>query len=321
MASKQDEQAEILANRLKKKLTHLRKWAKREAVQAFRLYDKDIPEIPLEIDLYGKYLHIAELIKFREKNDAEQELWTIAMAEASARTLGIPEENVFIKSRKRQKGKNQYEKFGRENFRIDIVEGGLEFEINLSDYIDTGLFLDHRRTRSFVRDMAESARVLNLFAYTGSFSVYAAQGGAAGTTSVDMSQPYCQWAKRNLEKTGFITGNLHRIINANAVEWISQAVSRGEQYDLIICDPPTFSNSKKMDRVFDIQKDHVWLMENCLEILGRQGILLFSNNFRKFKLENRRLPTGSTIDEITNKTLPEDFAKRKPHRCWIIRKK
>lgn len=321
MDEKTADQAEMLMNRLKKRHQHLRKWAKRQDIQAFRLYDKDIPEVPLQIDIYGKYLHIAELLKFRDKDEKEQEEWTITMAEHAARALGIPEENVFIKTRRQQKGRNQYERFARERFTIEIREGGLEFEVNLSDYLDTGLFLDHRTTRSFVRDIADGSRMLNLFSYTGSFSVYAANGGAMSTTSVDMSNTYSEWAKRNLERNGFLTGNLHRLITANAVEWLNLAVERKDSYDLIVCDPPTFSNSKKMDGVFDVQKDQVWLIEQCLKLLTKKGVLIFSNNFRKFRLEDSELKKrGALIDEITNKTIPEDFAKRKPHRCWLIQR-
>jgi 23S rRNA G2069 N7-methylase RlmK/C1962 C5-methylase RlmI len=315
------EQAEMLANRVKKRHQHLRKWAKREGVEAFRLYDKDIPEVPLQIDIYGKYLHIAELIKFKDKDEAQQELWTVHMAESAARALGIPDESVFIKTRRQQKGRNQYEKFARDEFTAVINEGGLEFEINLSDYLDTGLFLDHRTTRSFVRDIAEGARMLNLFSYTGSFSVYAANGGALSTTSVDMSNTYSAWAKRNLERNGFPTGNLHRLVTANAVEWIAGELERGERYDLIVCDPPTFSNSKKMEGVFDVQKDHPWLIETCVKLLSKRGAMIFSNNFRKFKLYEDLVKKYALVDEITNKTIPEDFARRRPHRCWLIQKK
>ncbi len=311
----------MLANRVKKRHQHLRKWAKREGVEAFRIYDKDIPEVPLQIDIYGKYLHIAELIKFKDKDEFQQEKWTVLMAENAARALGIPEENVFIKTRRKQKGCNQYEKFARDGFTTVVHEGGLEFELNLTDYLDTGLFLDHRTTRSLVRDIAEGARMLNLFCYTGSFSVYAAHGGALSTTSVDMSNTYCAWAERNLERNGFPTGNLHRLVNANALEWLDQAVSRKDQYDLIVCDPPTFSNSKKMDGVLDIQKDHPRIIEQCVSLLSKRGILVFSNNFRRFKLYQDLLDKFALVDEITNKTIPEDFIKRKPHRCWIIQKR
>jgi 23S rRNA (cytosine1962-C5)-methyltransferase len=315
------EQGDMLANRVKKRHQHLRKWAKREGVEAFRIYDKDIPEVPLQIDIYWKYLHIAELLKFQDKDEEQQELWTVYMAERAARALGIPEENVFIKNRRQQKGRNQYEKFARENFTTIIKEGGLEFEINLSDYLDTGLFLDHRVTRSFVRDIAAGSRMLNLFSYTGSFSVYAANGGAMSTLSVDMSNTYSSWAERNLERNGFPIGNLHRVVTANAVEWVEQAVSRGEQFDLIVCDPPTFSNSKKMEGVFDVQKDHPWLIESCVKLLSKRGALIFSNNFRRFKLYEDLVKKYALVDEITNKTIPDDFTKRKPHRCWLIQKK
>ena len=323
----------MLAKECKRRHNHLRKWAKQEGIQAFRLYDHEIPDIPLQIDIYGKYLHINAILNFRDKTDEEQKGWLITMAEAVARALGVAPEHLFIKNRKKSGG--NYEAVqGRlseladgaghagvkQSCILDVEEGGLLFEINLSDYLDQGLFLDHRNTRAFVRDIAEGARLLNLFSYTASFTVYAAQGGAL-TTSVDMSNTYCNWAQRNMEKNNFIVGKLHTIIRANVLWWMDKAIKGANRFDIIVCDPPTFSNSNKMKTAFNVQGDHLWLIQNCLRLLAKNGLLIFSSNFRQFKLRERELKPLAYIEEITHKTIPRDFAKRKPHRCWIIRKK
>ena len=309
------EQASLLSKQVKKKHTILRTWAQANAVQAFRLYDRDIPDIPLHIDLYGKYLHLAAILK---SGSEEQDRWIHEMAGAAARTLGIPSDHVFVKNKKKHGGQARHDpKQGGGIFTIE--EGGLRFEINLSDYLDTGLFLDHRRTRSFIREIAGGSRVLNLFSYTGSFSVYAAHGGAMTTTSVDMSNTYSNWAGRNMEQNGFFIGKLHSIVTANVLDWMNIAVKKQNSFDIIICDPPTFSNSNKMSRPFSVQKDHPWLLQQCLKLLSREGLIVFSSNYRQFKFSERELAGLMHIEEITAETIPRDFAKRKPHHCWLLR--
>ena len=310
----------LLSTQIKKRHAQLRTWARREGIHAFRLYDRNIPDIPLQIDIYGKYLHIAVILKSRNKTEEEQQAWNLAMGQTVAATLGMGGENLFIKDRKKRGGHYEPDQNEPENFTLDIEEGGLLFEVNLSDYLDTGLFLDHRTTRSLVREIAGGRRVLNLFSYTGSFSVYAAHGGAMATTSIDMSNTYSNWAGRNMEKNGFLTGNLHKIVRANVVDWMKTAVKKQERFDLIVCDPPTFSNSNRMSQGFNVQRDHLWLIQDCLRLLSKDGLLIFSTNFRQFKLREKELRPIARIEEITNKTLPLDFAKRRPHRCWIIRK-
>jgi 23S rRNA G2069 N7-methylase RlmK/C1962 C5-methylase RlmI len=311
-------QAQIFGNRLKKKRAHLWKWARRTGVTCFRIYDRDIPEIPFVVDEYEGHLHIAQIVRVRQIDDAHARMWVEAMVDSAARSLGILPSRVFVKDRIQQKGHSQYNKFGSQNYVHKVHEGGLEFEVNLSDYLDTGLFLDHRETRAIVRNLALGARVLNLFSYTGSFSVYAAQGGAQSTLSIDMSNTYTEWARRNLAMNGFV-GKTHQAVSDDVLKWIPDALERREQYDIIILDPPTFSNSKKMEGVFDVQHDHASLINDLLGLLSKQGIIIFSNNFRKFRLDTEGIKSGY-IDDISGKTRPEDFIGRKPHKCWVIKK-
>lgn len=311
------EQQTIFMNRIKKRHAHLRKWAKRSGVQCFRIYDRDIPELPFTVDLYDKYLHITEILRFNEMDDDEHDRWTNLMAFTAGRALGLPIEYIFVKYRRRQKKSEQYERISQEGTIHIVQEGGLQFEVNLSDYLDTGLFLDHRVTRQIVGDIALHARMLNLFSYTGSFSVYAAAGGAQSTLSIDLSNTYTAWAQRNLERNGFF-GETHQCVAMDVFQFLHKAQKDGRQFDLIVLDPPTFSNSKKMDRVLDIQRDHPELIRKALAILAKNGIILFSNNFKKFKLAEKDLASSCTIKEITNQTIPEDFQKKRPHRSYII---
>jgi 23S rRNA G2069 N7-methylase RlmK/C1962 C5-methylase RlmI len=311
-------QAEMFGNRLKKCRQHLWKWARRTGVSCFRIYDRDIPELPFQVDEYEKHLHIAQIVRVRSVDEEHARLWTETMVEAAARSLGVEPSKVFVKNRVQQKGKDQYEKFGSAGYLLTAHEAGLDFELNLSDYLDTGLFLDHRDTRIMVGGLSLGARVLNLFSYTGSFSVHAARGGALSTTSVDMSNTYTQWAERNLALNGF-GGKSHRCICDDVLKWIPGAVERKEQFDIIVCDPPTFSNSKKMEGVFDVQRDHPWLINQLLRLLSRNGIIVFSNNFRKFKLDEGALDSRY-VDDITFKSTPEDFAGKKPHKCYVIKR-
>ena len=311
-------QAEMFANRLKKRRAHLWKWARRTGVSCFRIYDRDIPELPFQIDEYERHLVIAQIVRVRSIDEEHAKLWTATMVDAAARALGVEKSKVFLKDRIPQKGTTQYEKKSTEGFLLKAQENGLEFEVNLSDYLDTGLFLDHRDTRAMVRDLALGCRVLNLFAYTGSFSVYAAHGGAQSTTSVDLSNTYCDWATRNLALNRF-AGKTHQVICADVLAWIPQAVKRGDQYDIIILDPPTFSNSKSMQGYFDLQRDHAELINQLLRLLSKNGIIVFSNNFRKFKLDTAAL-RSKYIDDITFKSIPEDFKNKRPHKCWVIKR-
>jgi 23S rRNA (cytosine1962-C5)-methyltransferase len=311
------QQAEFFGNRLKKRHSHLRKWAKRNNISCFRIYDQDIPELPFQVDLYEKYLHISEVVRLTSWEDQEHTRWTDLMAVTAAKVLGIPSQHTFTKFRKKQKDKDQYEKFSQQEKIVIVKEGDLDFEVNLSDYLDTGLFLDHRQTRAMVREVALGTRVLNLFSYTGSFSVYAAAGGALSTLSVDLSNTYTGWAQRNLERNGFI-GNTHKCITQDVFGFLDKAIQQKDQFDIIILDPPTFSNSKKMTTTLDVQRDHGSLIQKCFKLLSKKGLVFFSTNYKKFKIDLSFLKGFSEVQEITQQTVPEDFLRKRPHKSYIL---
>ncbi len=307
---------QMLANRLLKMQRHLTKWARREGVSCYRLYDADIPEFPLAVDWYEERIHAAEYERRHPLDEAEYALWRRGCRQTLADTFGIPHEAVFFKTRSRQKGSAQYEKMAGQQAVFIVQEGGLQFKVNLSDYLDTGLFLDHRITRRMVRERAAGKTLLNLFAYTGAFTVYAAAGGATGSTTIDMSATYLQWARDNL-RLNHLEKPSHRFIQADVTEWLKQAPE--EKYDLIVLDPPTFSNSKRMDYPFDVQKDHPYLINRCLRRLQPDGVLYFSTNFRKFRLQHEAIWAGARIADISAQTIPPDFRNPKIHYCFEIR--
>jgi len=312
------EQAQIFGNRLKKWRAHLWKWAKRTGTSCFRIYDRDIPDLPFIVDEYERHLHISQILRYNFKSPEDEQQWLNLMVESAGKALAVEPQRIFFKTREQQKGQKQYTSFGSDHYSLVVKENDLEFQINLSDYLDTGLFLDHRDTRALVGSLALNARVLNLFSYTGSFSVYAARGGAASTLSLDLSNTYTEWTRKNLALNGF-GGKLHAAESADVLTWLPEAARQGKQYDIIVLDPPTFSNSNKMNRTFDVQKDHPFLINSCLRLLTKDGILIFSNNFKKFKLDKEEI-RSTYIDDITGKTIPEDFKGKKPHRCWVIKK-
>lgn len=317
---KMEMQIEFLINRIHKNEKQLRKWRKKENITCWRVYDKDIPEVPLVLDVYNDCLHAAEYRTFKVDEDAEfaRVKWLKRLASEAAKALGIPENNVFLKCRQKQKGTAQYDKFAHRQKLLKVNEAGLLFEVNLSDYLDTGLFLDHRMTREMVRQDSQGMRVLNLFAYTGSFSLYAAAGGATKTVTVDMSNTYIDWAIRNF-KLNNLYSKRHTFIKEDAHVAINFLLERKEKFDLIIFDPPTFSNSKKMEGVFDVQRDHVEMINTLLKLLDNEGILYFSTNFTKFKMEEAAIKAFK-IENITQQTLPPDFRNRKIHVCYKIYK-
>jgi 23S rRNA G2069 N7-methylase RlmK/C1962 C5-methylase RlmI len=321
-------QAAMLGNRLEKRWRHLRKWARRTGTGAFRLYDRDIPEIPLVLDLYGddESSAIAGALYRRpyEKDAAEESRWLAAMTGAISRSLGIPLDSIFLKERGRQRGKDQYRKIHSRGEIKDVMEGGLRFRVNLSDYLDTGLFLDHRKTRALVRELSPGKRVLNLFCYTASFSVCAAAGGATSVDSVDMSNTYLDWAGTNFALNGLEArpvspdapggGNEalppFRLVRADALRFLADAASK--RWDLIILDPPAFSNSKKMTGALDLKRDHRSLISRCLRRLSPGGRLLFSAHAKGFALDPEDFP-GTTLEDLRERIRDEDFAgKRLP---------
>ena len=309
------EQAEIFANRLTKLARHMRRWPTRRGITCYRLYERDIPEVPLVVDRYADRLHISEYQRPNEHTLAEHETWLEHMANVAAKVMDVPEDHVFLKHRGRQRGNNQYCSVANDAHCFDVEEAELKFRVNLSDYIDTGLFLDHRITRGMVRDQAQGKRMLNLFAYTGSFSVYAAAGGAVSTTTVDLSHNYIDWAKWNMQANGFTDESCHRYIRHDAMTFL-ETLEEGETFDLAVVDPPTFSNSKSMENDWEVQKDHTILLSKLAEKMDQGGVVYFSNNFRRFKLDEAYLASLFEIREITNQTIPEDFRNKRIHQCW-----
>ncbi len=311
-------QIEAFSNRFKKVAKHYGKWAKRQGVSCYRIYDRDIPEVPLMIDLYGDRLHAGELERNHDRAPAEHDAWLKRMLREAAEALGVPANHAYLKRRKQQKGAAQYTPQAETGEVIEVEEGGHRFMVNLADYLDTGLFLDHRLTRAMVEKEAKGKDFLNLFAYTGAFTVYAAAGGALSTTTVDTSQTYLRWADRNLNLNR-LAGPRHRLVRSDVVEYLENLSPR-ETFDLVVVDPPTFSNSKTTGRVFDIQKDHGALLRLVYARLRPGGTIFFSTNFRRFKFEAEPELVGAVAEEITHKTVPPDFERHKSHRCWRIGK-
>ncbi len=314
-----DDQAADFRRRLAKRFRHLSKWARRQGLEAFRVYDRDIPEIPLAIDWYAGWLHAAEYDRPHQRTDIEHDVWLDRMLEVAAGELGVPPGRAFLKARRRQRGGRQYEKVAERKAVLTVREGDLAFEVNLSDYLDTGLFLDHRITRSLVRAESVGKRMLNLFCYTGSFSVAAAVGGAHETTSVDLSNTYLEWSRANLARNGFGDAGRHRTIRDEARAFLLHRSRRGEPpFDLVVVDPPTFSRSARSEQPFDVARDHAELLSLVAENLVPGGVVYFSTNYRRFHLEVAGLAERYTIREITARTLPEDFRDRRPHQAWRL---
>ena len=392
MENKTEYQAQLFANRLKKKYKELRKWARKNRITCYRIYNKDIPEIPVSLDLYeflpsfvttpievAKFLseqnekisqndfNTEKDIKSRtfavlylyerpyEKQYEQEEIWLNAMQKAAGEVLGIEESHIIKKMRKHQKGANQYEKkdikssddntyFSDSDFQF-VQEQGQIFKINLSSYLDNGLFFDHRPLRTIIRDTSSKKRVLNLFCYTGSFSVYAAQGNAAYVESVDLSNTYLDWAKQNMQNNGFSDKQKYVFTRSDCMIFLQQkAVAQkkllsatkqntqipdeitknAQTYDIIILDPPTFSNSKNTSNVLDINKDWPQLVKDSLNILNPNGVLYFSTNSERLKFNIEQIPQMTIFgykiecEEITAQTIPNDYTSSKPHRCWKI---
>ncbi|MBB1199875.1 bifunctional 23S rRNA (guanine(2069)-N(7))-methyltransferase RlmK/23S rRNA (guanine(2445)-N(2))-methyltransferase RlmL [Enterobacteriaceae bacterium 89] len=308
--------ADDYANRLRKNLKKLEKWARQEGVECYRLYDADLPEYNVAVDRYGEWVVIQEYAppKTVDATKARHRLFDVIAATISV--LGIAPNKLVLKTRERQKGKNQYEKMSEKGEFMQVSEYNARLWVNLTDYLDTGLFLDHRIARRMLGQMSKGKDFLNLFSYTGSASVHAGLGGARSTTTVDMSRTYLEWAERNLRLNG-LTGRPHRLLQADVLGWLRDA---DEQFDLIFIDPPTFSNSKRMEDTFDVQRDHLKLMTDLKRLLRKGGTIMFSNNKRGFKLDHEGLAKlGLKAQEITQKTLSPDFARnRQIHNCWLI---
>ena len=339
MNSKTQAQAEMFANRLKKRATKLKGWAKGIPVTAYRVYDRDIPEIPLCVDLYqftgkddeitARYAYVSMFERPYEKDEHEEALWLDAMSNTLADVLDIQRQNVLVKTRKRQRGSDQYEKVqNTRRIKGTVQEGNLRFIVNLSDYLDTGLFLDHRPLRKILTKIAKNKRVLNLFAYTGSLSVAAAKGGASYVHTVDLSNTYLAWARDNMRLNGFNDEKSTPMTRADVMEFLKLEYRKRQNpswqgYDIILLDPPTFSNSKKTADVLDTNRDWPQLVRGSLEILNPGGVLYFSTNSKRLAFDPQMLPTtlgghAVTFTDITDQSLPEDFKSHKIHRCWKI---
>ncbi len=304
------------ANRLKKNVAKVRKWAKREGLDCYRIYDADLPEYNVAIDIYQDSLVIQEYAAPKDVPEEKAKRRLTDIIRAAIQVLDMDANKVVLKVREKQKGSAQYQKLAQQSETMVVHEYGVKLQVNLYDYLDTGLFLDHKLTRRRLGEMANNKDFLNLFAYTGSATVHAACGGARSTTTVDMSKTYLNWAKENMELNGQV-GRQHRFEQADCLQWLETA--RGD-YDLIFIDPPTFSNSKRMAKSFDVQRDHIELFINLKRILRAGGTIVFSNNKRHFKMDLDALAElGLQAKNISNQTLPLDFERNKQiHNCWLV---
>lgn len=304
---------EAFENRVRKRYRHLRKWAQRERCNAFRVYDRDIPEMAYAFDVYGDRALLQQYLRGPEI-PAEPEVLAEVAAAAARATERAPEAVTLKVRRKLDRREMQHQPTGWEGADFVVEEHGLKFVVNLEGYLDTGLFLDHRPTRAIVRARAAGRRFLNLFCYTGSFTVHAAAGGAAGSISVDLSNTYLAWARRNLELNGFDVAR-HQLERADVREWLREARGRGERFGLIVLDPPAYSSSKRMNGVFDVQRDHGALLAETAALLEPGGELYFSTNLRGFRLDSGAC-AGLAVEDITARTIPEDFRNLRIHQCW-----
>lgn len=303
-------------NRLKKNIAKLGKWADKEGLEAYRIYDADLPDYNAAIDVYKEYIVIQEYAAPKTVAVEKTKRRLTDLINATIQVTGVDAAHTVLKVREKQKGKSQYEKLSSQSSTINITEYGVQLIVNLYDYLDTGLFLDHRLTRKRLGEMASGKDFLNLFAYTGSATVHAACGGAKSTTTVDMSKTYLEWAKQNMVLNGQ-AGRQHSYEQADCLQWLESAQG---QYDLIFIDPPTFSNSKRMNQSFDIQRDHIQLLTHLKRLLRTGGTIVFSNNKRHFKMDMPALAElGLSASNISNQTIPMDFERNKQiHNCWII---
>ncbi len=305
----------MFENRLEKVYRHLAKQAKRQGISCYRLYDRDLPEFPLIIELYGDKVYLAEYKSDHRLNEEEYTEWLQKSCNALGKVLHVEMSDIFLHHRQRKEGRQgQYQKLSLQKNSFVVEENGLKFLVNLSDYLDSGLFLDHRITRQMVRDEAKNKSVLNLFCYTGSFSVYAAAGAAREIVSVDLSNTYLGWARQNMLINQFEKEE-YRFIKADVLQYLPGIPSN--YFDLVILDPPTFSNSKMMKDFLDIQRDHVELINNVIPKMKKDGNLYFSTNSRKFQLHADAIHV-SGIKDITKTTTPFDFAGKLQRLCFLL---
>jgi 23S rRNA (cytosine1962-C5)-methyltransferase len=304
-------------NRLQKVFRHLSKQAKKQGISCYRIYDHDLPEAPFIIEVYEDKLYVSEYKRRHHLTDEEHEQWLEECMGIMSEVTGIVYEDIYTKLRQRKEGRlGQYQKLAEEKTEFIVNEAGLKFIVNLNDYLDTGLFLDHRITRQMVREQSAGKKILNLFCYTGSFSIYAIAGGADEVVSVDLSKTYLSWADKN-KLVNFPEYSHHKIVHADVVKYLKSLSP--ESFDLIIMDPPTFSNSKRMEGLLDIQRDHVYLINDCIKALRKEGTLYFSTNYTRFGLHEKNIK-ASSVKDITKATTPFDFAGKLKRQCFLITK-
>ena len=314
----EDEKFVMFRNRLVKVYRHLSRQARRMKVSCYRVYDHDLPEFPFCIEIYQDKLYVAEYLRRHSLDETAHEQWIENSLLVMEEVTGIKKDNIFLKLRQRKAGRlGQYQKLDEEKHEFEVEENGLKFIVNLSDYLDTGLFLDHRTTRQMVREISGGKKMLNLFAYTGSFSVYAAAGGATEVVTVDLSKTYLAWAGSNMAINGYSEESKYKFIHADVIAYLKN-IPPG-YFDLIVMDPPTFSNSKRMDGFLDIQRDHVTLINDALNGLCDGGVLYFSTNFSKFILDKEKIQSGE-IRDLTKATTPFDFQGRLARYCYSIKR-
>ena len=307
----------MFRNRLTKVYRHISRQARRQGITCYRVYDHDLPEFPFCIELYEEAVYVAEYRRAHGMDEAAHDAWLQSSLDIITEVTGHPQDTIYLKLRKRKPGRlGQYQKLDQAGQFLTVKENGLSFLVNLSDYLDTGLFLDHRITRQMVRDAAAGKKVLNLFAYTGSFSVYAAAGGATVVETVDLSNTYINWAKRNFEANE-LSGPGFKFVQADVLQYLAKLP--GESFDIIVLDPPTFSNSQRMESTLDIQRDHAKLVNECLRVLQKGGQLYFSTNARRFQLDKASIRTEK-IKDITRATTPFDFEGKLFRWCYLIEK-
>lgn len=314
-----DPGAQMFANRLRKNLKTLGKWARQQGNECYRLYEADMPEYAFAIDCYGDHIHMQEYkapVSVSEEDAALRRRQAYqALCQVMDQTLNIPASHITLKVRERQRGNDQYRPTQRDGEDIVVTEGSAKFIVNLEHYLDTGLFLDHRPIRQWIHQHAQGCNFLNLYCYTASASVHAALGGARSSTSVDLSKTYLNWAARNFELNGMNT-RAHSLVQMDCLKFLQQSQ---EKFDLIFLDPPTFSNSKSTENVLDVQRDHQELIDRCMALLPPDGLLIFSNNNRRFKLDDE-VTQKFRVEDCSEASIDKDFARnQKIHRTWFIR--
>ncbi|MBW0178173.1 class I SAM-dependent methyltransferase [Sediminibacterium sp.] len=309
---------EMFRNRLQKVYKHRHKQARRMGISCYRVYDHDLPEFPFAIEFYEDKIYLAEYLRRHGMTDEEHETWLDQCIAVITEITEIKPASIFVRQRKRMSHRDeQYEKIDSKKEFFTVEENGLKFLVNLADYLDTGLFLDHRITRQMAKEIAPGKRVLNLFCYTGSFSVYTAAGGAASVTSVDLSKTYLNWAEDHMVINRFKDKDKYFFVHADVKQYLKTL--QPNSFDLVIMDPPTFSNSKRMKDFLDIQRDHVELINDVLAAMTTGGTLFFSTNYTKFILETEQIQAAD-IKDITKATTPFDFEGKLKRWCYRITK-